>query len=69
MKFHTKRYDIRKVSEADGFNKGITHEINLKDGYKFESDDSHLNCAEGLEDLRSLIADIVEEKNEDGDKQ
>ena len=61
MKFNTKRYDIRKVSESDGFNEGITHEINLKDGYKFEFDDSHLCYAEGFEDLKYLISQIVKE--------
>lgn len=61
MKFHTKRYDITKISEEDGFDEGITHEINLKDGYKFEFDDSHLSYAEGYEDLKSLISQIVEE--------
>lgn len=61
MKFHTKRYDIRRVSETDGFNEGITHEVNLKDGYKFEFDDSHLDYAEGYDDLKYLISQIVEE--------
>jgi hypothetical protein len=61
MKFHTKRYDIRKVSEADGFNEGIAYEISLEDGYKF-SDGSGLNYATDFEDLLSLIADIEQEK-------
>ena len=58
MKFETKRYSIRKVTEADGMREGITHEINLKEGYVFESYDTHLECAEGFDDLLSLISDI-----------
>jgi hypothetical protein len=60
MKFNTKRYTIRNV-EGQGFNEGIKYEINLKDGYKF-SDDSHLDYAENVEELRDLIADIEEEE-------
>ena len=58
MKFNTKRYTIRKINEGDGFLEGITHEINLKEGYVFQSYDSHLEYAYGVEDLRDLIADI-----------
>lgn len=61
MKFHTERYDITKVSESDGFNEDITHEINLKDGYKFKFDDSHINYAAGYDDLKYLISQIVKE--------
>jgi hypothetical protein len=56
MKFHTKRYDIKRVDGQD-FNEGITYEVNLKDGYAF-SDGSCLNYATDFEDLRALIADI-----------
>jgi hypothetical protein len=47
MKFNTKRYDIRKISENDGFNEGIQYEISLKDGYVF-SDESSLNYASSV---------------------
>ena len=59
MKFHTKRYDIEKVSEADGFDNGIKYEVNLKDGYVF-SDGSSLNYSSDYKDLLALIADIEE---------
>ena len=59
MKFHTKRYDISKVSAAD-FERDIKYEISLNDGYKF-SDGSSLDFAESIEELQSLIADIESE--------
>lgn len=59
MKFHTKRYDIRKVGD-EGWDRPIKYEISLNDGYVF-SDGSSLEYAEDLEELRGLIADIEEE--------
>ena len=58
MKFHTKRYDIIKVSPEE-FAEGITYEINLQDGYQF-SDGTSLNYALDVDDLKSLIAEIKE---------
>ena len=58
MKFHTKRYDITKTGEDFDTAK---YEVNLKNGYVF-TDGTYLNYAEDYEDLRSLIADIVEDK-------
>lgn len=57
MKFETKRYSIKKISEADGFNEDISYEINLKDGYCFE-DGSGLNYSSDINDLRRLITEI-----------
>lgn len=62
MEFHTEQYDIRRLSEADGFCRGITHEIKLKNGYVFEFDSSQLDYAAGSDDLKYLISQIVEEK-------
>lgn len=59
MKFHTKRYDIKKVAD-EGWNRDIHYEISLKDGYVF-SDGSSLDYAEDTEELKMLIADIEEE--------
>ena len=59
MKFHTKRYDIRRVGD-EGWDRDINYELSLKDGYKF-SDGSSLEYAEDIEELRELIADIEEE--------
>lgn len=59
MKFHTKRYDIRRVGD-EGWDRDINYEISLNDGYKF-SDGSSLEYAESVEELRDLIADIEEE--------
>lgn len=58
MKFHTQRYDIKKVDNQD-FNEGISYEVNLNDGYVF-SDGSSLNYASDYADLLTLIADIEE---------
>jgi hypothetical protein len=60
MKFHTKRYDIEKVSEADGFNEGIKYAVYLNDGYYFESDGTRYNSADSYEELLELIAEIRE---------
>lgn len=59
MKYHTNRYDIRRVDGED-FNESIKYEINLKDGYRF-SDCSHLAYATDYEDLKDLISDIETE--------
>lgn len=65
MKFHTKRYDIRRVNGED-FIEGINYEIKLKNGYKFRND-SHLDgeiltidYASDLDELKYLIANIIE---------
>lgn len=58
MKFNTKRYDIIKV-DTEEFNEGIQYEINLKDGYQFE-DGTQLCYVTDIEDLRTLISQIVE---------
>ena len=60
MKFHTKRYDITKISSGDDWNREVNYEISLNDGYKF-SDGSSLDYAENFEELKSLITDIEEE--------
>ena len=62
MKFHTKRYDIAKVSD-DGWDRDIHYEISLNDGYVF-SDGSSLEYAENLEELKTLIADIEDKRND-----
>lgn len=59
MRFNTKRYNISKVN-PEGFIRGIHYEIKLKKGYQF-SDESHLDYAEDIKELRMLIADIEEE--------
>ena len=56
MKFHTKRYDILKVTPEE-FNEGIQYEINLKDGYQFD-DGSSLNYASNVDELQDLISEI-----------
>lgn len=60
MKFHTKKYDITKV-DSDEFNGDIQYEVNLKAGYIFE-DGTHLNYASDINDLKSLITEIIPEK-------
>lgn len=57
MKFDTSRYSIRKITKEDGFEEGISYEINLKDGYCF-ADSSCLNYSSDIDDLRQLIAEI-----------
>lgn len=59
MKFHTKRYDIRKVGD-EGWDRNIRYEISLNDGYVF-SDGSSLDYAEDIDELKALIADIETE--------
>ena len=59
MKFHTKRYDIKKVGD-EGWDRDISYEISLNDGYKF-IDGSSLEYAESVEELRELIAGIEKE--------
>ena len=66
MRYHTKRYDIRRVDGED-FNEGIKYEINLKDGYQF-SDGSHLNYASDTVSLMELINDIKAEQPEQENK-
>lgn len=59
MRFHTKRYDIKKLNPEE-FDTA-RYEVNLNDGYKF-SDGSHLEYAENYEDLIAVIKDIEEER-------
>jgi len=61
MRFHTKRYDVEKYEEGNDFD-STTYEVSLKEGYMFD-DGSHLNYACDIEDLRSLIAEIIPETN------
>lgn len=57
MRFHTKKYDIRRIADDGEFNEGIAYEISLNDGYCFYGG-SHLEYAESIEELREIIADI-----------
>jgi hypothetical protein len=66
MKFHTKRYDIRKVG-GDDWNRDINYEISLNDDYVF-SDGSGLDYAENLEELRNLISDIEKRHKKEGER-
>lgn len=57
MKFHTSRYDITDLRDDEDFEEAA-YEINLKDGYYFEDDNSGLNYADSYEDLLYLISTI-----------
>ncbi len=61
MKFHTERYDIRRIADDGEFNDGIAYEINIKDGYETYGG-STLEYVETLEEARDVIADIVKVK-------
>lgn len=56
MRFHTKKYDIKKCDPEEFSD--AKYEINLKDGYKFD-DGTSLNYASDFEDLKTLISEIT----------